>query len=120
MAKQRPRARDSPGVAALLATIRKGDWQAIGVLADYLEENGLPHARRLRSFWDKYQRMERYWLKAENEPRRTNARWEEVALWRRWLWRRVRTMYGYTRTQWKQPDLKRFYTRPVVADPVTE
>jgi hypothetical protein len=68
-------------VSAILERIARRDIAAIGVLADYLEENDLPHAKRVRGWWRWYSRRMEWWY----DPNRDHSRrhltvWENVEI----------------------------------------
>lgn len=117
MARHRKKPITDPVVLGCIDRLKKGNVNAVGVLADYLEENGLPHAAVIRRLWADYSNMEAHFLRPDTRIRRQLSRWEEIALWRMWLFRKVRTVYQIPVSSMKLPDLKRFYTRPIVADP---
>ena len=63
-------------VRTCLERVRARDVSAVGVLADYLEENGLPHAKRVRELWERFTRNVAYWSDPENDvSRRKWLRW---------------------------------------------
>lgn len=105
--------RTDPTVVGCLDKIRRGDISAVGILADYLDEYGLPLAGKVRDLWDRYQRNEAYYLGPNAKIRRQISRWEEIALWRQFVRRRVAKMFG---RKWKRLKLNKLYSRPVVRD----
>jgi hypothetical protein len=105
-----------PIILGCLDRLKTGDVIAVGVLADHLDDVGRPEAKAVREAWDRYARAERVYLKADVKPRRRLSRWEEIALWRMWLFRRVRTIYGIPMKQMRMPKIHKFYTRPIITD----
>ncbi len=89
-----------PTIAGCLARIQRGDVAAAGVLADYLEENTLPHAKRVRSMWNRVQQW--YQNVVDRDPakqsRRKHTKWERIAIHRRWLRNGIANLYG---RKWK-------------------
>ncbi len=88
-----------PTVAGCLAKVQRGDVSAVGVLADYLEENALPHAKRVRKLWNQMNEWIAYWLNPETDmSRRKYVRWQRVAFNRRWLRNRIAEVF---KRNWK-------------------
>jgi len=92
-----------PTILTCLESIRKGDAAAVGVLADYLEENNLPRAKALRRIWESCCNSIAYWMTA-NLDRRRFARWEAIAWCRKYARTRVRNLY---KRKWKSLPLKK-------------
>jgi hypothetical protein len=93
-----------PTIAGCLEKIRRGDVTAVGVLADYLEENRLPKAKSVRNFWVKYGEYIRR-VEEMNIDRRRLSKWEMIAQCRSWLRRRICNLYG---RKWNRIDPKRY------------
>jgi hypothetical protein len=93
-------------IEALLVLIRRCDIAAVRVLIDYMTEHDLPHAARMRNHLD---RMDRgiAWVSDPDVDfsRRKLTRREAIAAWRRYMWRRVRKLYG---RRWLVPPLSKF------------
>ncbi len=93
-------AKTDPTIAGCLEKVRRGDVSAVGVLADYLEENGLPHAKMVRGLWNRFSRWGEV---VRNRPdqvqaRRKHTKWERLAFHRRWLRERIA---GVFKRSWK-------------------
>lgn len=73
------------------------------MLADHLEENGLPNAKRLRRAWDRNRRAVEYFRSA-NMDRRTVSRWEAIAWWNQLLRDQVARIFG---RRWRTVPLKK-------------
>lgn len=93
-----------PVVAGCLDRIRRCEMTAVGVLADHMEERGLPYAKLVRRMWDRHQRiLDAY---AETDfTRRKRTRWEMTAISRRILRRKIATLFGRV---WFRPPLESF------------
>src|SRR5687767_9720817 len=76
---------------------------AVGVLADHLEETGHKLAQKVRKRYEKWLRCTTAFRSGEWKPRRANSRWEEVALWHRHLRHLVLEAFG--RSHDAYPDL---------------
>lgn len=96
-----------PTIAGCLARIQRGDVSAAGVLADYLEENNLPNAKKVRALWVKVQGW--YQVVVNRDPakqaRRRHTKWERIAIHRRYLRNEIANVYGRT---WKALPLTAF------------
>ena len=86
-----------PTILGCLEKLRGGEITAVGVLADYLEEHGLPHASRLRKMWKRFQRRLAYFCSADL-TRRKLTRWEILAHDRSRLRAKVARIFG---RKWK-------------------
>jgi hypothetical protein len=109
MARRRKRIATAtdPVVLGCLERIRRGEVTAAGVLADFMDENGLPYASRVRGIWDDYRRQHNYWATLpDSEFERTwYTRWEATA----WTRRRVRMLIGRLfGRKWKKLPLQKF------------
>lgn len=93
-----------PTVAGCLAKVQRGDVSAVGVLADYLDEHKLPYAKTVRAYWEKYVRVCE-WTATADFSRRKNTKWENIALWRQWLRRRIAVLY---KRKWKKMKVEAF------------
>jgi len=92
----------NPVVAGCLDRIRKGEMIAVGVLADCLEEIKHPLAGRVRKSYQRAEAAIRWTNTTDWKHTRKRSRWENVALWQKWLWNRVRTLFKRT---WKRKPL---------------
>ena len=91
-------------IRGCLALIRRGEMSAVGVLADRMEEEGLPHARTVRRMWNRYQRRFRFWTTADLTRRRFTAR--EVIAWDRASLRgNIARLFG---RKWRFPGMHKF------------
>lgn len=91
-----------PVIIGCLYKLRRGDVFAVGVLADYLEENKMPWASRVRNMWQRYCRREAYFNKHDFSRDRYWTRWESIAVDRMLLCRKIAAIYG---RKWKQRPL---------------
>jgi len=94
-----------PVIAGCLAAIQRGDVTAVGVLADLMEENGVPKAKAVRKLWATYTRRAAYFAAHDFSRDRRWTYWESVAYDRRSLRRKVRDLFG---RKWKPLPLARF------------
>lgn len=93
-----------PTIAGCLHQIRIGNVTAVGVLADYLEEQKLTGAKSVRKYWTKYTEVCEWHLTADFS-RRKNTKSESIRKWRRWLRNRIRNLYG---RKWKPLPLEKY------------
>lgn len=84
-----------PTVRSLLARIRARDMNALGVLADYVQEHGPAGvAKMLAATWASMQRSIAYWQENPPRPRSRWTQWQCIAHARKAAWLRVRRLYG--------------------------
>jgi hypothetical protein len=105
MAKRRPSV--DPTIRGCVDRIRRCEYAAIGVLADYLDENRLPWAGTVRRVWNKLQSDVAVWSDYDFSRCRNWTRWEAIAAARRRSCQRVLRLYGRDWTSGRPP-LKRF------------
>lgn len=103
--KRKPLPATDPVVRGCLSQIRRGVTDAVGVLADYLEENSLPGRKQLRSLWGKYNEYVDSWKTVTDWSRRSCVLWEVIARNRRWLRQRIGELYG---REWARLPLEAF------------
>ena len=82
-----------PVIIGCLDKLRRGDIFAVGVLADYLEENGLPWASTVRKMWQRYCRREAYFSRKDFSRSKRWTQWEAIAAERRTLTRKIAMIY---------------------------
>lgn len=87
------RAKCDATIRGCLDALRKGDIFAVGILADWLEENQLPHATRVRQMWARYERR-RQWFATADLTRRKSTHWEIAGRERNRLRSKVARLYG--------------------------
>jgi len=90
----------------LISRIQKCDIAAIGVLADWMEENKRPYASKIRCIWNDLQSSLEYWSIPDRDLTRCElTRWELIAGARRWARRRVAKAFG---KKWVSTPLSKF------------
>jgi hypothetical protein len=96
-------------VRGCLDQLRRGTVSAVGVLADHLEEQKHPLAKKIRKEWNRYVNNVTYWSDpAIDVSRRRYTRWELLALIAQNLRYRVRVMF---RLVWKRLPLSTYIRR---------
>lgn len=85
-------------VKGCLARLRKGELFAVGVLADKLEEDNLPYAKKIRKIWEKYCADFAYWSTADLSRRRF-VRWQVIGWLNEGLRRKIGRFFG---KKWKR------------------
>jgi hypothetical protein len=96
-------------ITTLLAQIAKRNTNAIGVLADYMEENNLPHAKRVRGWWKWYADRVQWWTDGKTDhSRRVLTVWENMEIDREYVRIQVGKVFG---KKWKVSDKWRRYVR---------
>lgn len=104
MTRKRP---TDPTVAGCLEEIRKGELTALGVLADYMSEQRLPHRARVRGWFAWYERRRAFWTDpTRNHSRRHLTAWENARIDREYVRQRIAAVFG---RKWRVPrELARF------------
>ena len=85
-------------IRSLLARLARCDVAAVGVLADYLDENAHPLAARVRRLWTNYQRDYAYWVRNSPGVASRWTAWECRAGQGRRLRRKLGALFG---RRWK-------------------